>query len=246
MFVRGFEKIAKPRWAKEALKLSPGALSKIQPLVKKEREIKNLGSGRFNKADLVLHKKFGLSARKTPHEFLPQNRNQVTKKLDQMSPGDRKSYLGDTRKNLKIRNQFWKDVKSADPNSKAFANVKGFQGAKMYQEPVTPKPRELGKRIEDSNQRYLGTKTGLNTQERIDIAKKTRKGLLTPEQKTSIEQKDPRYFRKQRRLEQIHFRELPQLHNKPEVQTLKKKYPDLKDLRHVNTVGGKIVDAEPW
>ncbi len=246
MFIAGFEKIAKPRWAREALNLSKNSLKKIQPLVKKEREIKNLGSGRFNKADLVLHKNFGLSVRKTPHEFLPKNRSQATNKLNAMGTEDRKSYLSDMRKNLKTRNQFWKDVKSADPESKAFANIKGYQGAKMYQEPAKAGPRELGKRIDQSYQKHLGTKTGLNTQQRIDVAKKTRKGLLSTEQKTSIETKDPRYFRKQRRLEQIGFKELPQLHNKPEVQTLKKKYPDLKDLRHVNTVGGKIVDAEPY
>lgn len=245
MFIIGFVKTAKPRWAREALNLSKGALNKIQPLVNKEREIKPLGKGRFNQADLVMHNKFGLSVRKTPHEFLPKNRDAALKGLAQHSPEDAKNKLQNIRSGLKERNQFWKDVKSADPEGKTFANVKGFQGAKMYQEPVTPKPREMGKRLDQAYQKHLGTKTGLNTPERIDVAKKTRKGILPDQQKKEILSKDPRYFRKMNRLESLGFKELPELHNKPEVQNLKTKYPALKDLRHVNTIGGKIVDAEP-
>ena len=245
MFSLGFEKIAKPRWAREALSLSKGSLNKIQPLVKAEREIKPLGAGRFNQADLVMHKDYGMSVRKTPHEFLPKNRDAMNQKLNQMSAVGRKNYLSDTRKNLQERNTFWKDVKRADPQGNTFANIKGFSGAKMYQEPVTPGPREMGGRLDKAYGKWLGTKTGLNTPERINVAKSTRKGLLTPEERQNITTKDPSYFRKQTRLERIGFKELPSLHNKPEVQTLKQKYPDLKDLRHVNTVGGKIIDAEP-
>jgi hypothetical protein len=63
-------KLAKPRWAKQFMSLSPEAQRKVmavvQPSMRTAREIRPVGQGGERIADLVVHRRHGLAVRKVP------------------------------------------------------------------------------------------------------------------------------------------------------------------------------------
>ena len=210
-----FEKIAKPRWVRELAGkgLSSAAMGRIQKLGLPEREVKPLGMGGEQVADLVFHPKHGLSVRKIPRTVsaLPQELTARTKDAER-------------------RHAFWREA----GEHPGFARFFGSEGPVSHHEYVPPGHKEVGPRL-DNLLRKMHKRS-----------KVLERRLKRPDGGDEVMLRDALSTLNKRRTA-IYDRAMGAASLSPEgassLKKLRKKYPNLYDVRPANVHQKKILDA---
>lgn len=132
-------KTASVRWAREIAKgkVSSKNLARLKKLRLKTREVRRVGTGGEQVADLVFHPKHGLSVRKIPRTY-------------STNPGEVRA----AGKWAKGRARFMEEA-SKFPG---IAKQLGHKGSVSYHEYVPPGKKERGPRLRDIQQRLLARK----------------------------------------------------------------------------------------
>lgn len=265
-----FEKTAKPRWvqALEAGEISPEGMERLKKEgPQKIREIRGLGVGRDQIADLVWHPHHGVVVRKIPL-------------YDPRSTGSEglKAQLQEVRK----RARGWRDVKRVKGYEDLFAKPLGVRGGQTFQEYVPQKEGDPGYHIN----RVMGEAADKAKALQKDVAafdkrrlasQKEKIGLrfggmlghLSEEDRQRIERlKDPKRLRRVlaeksklearanviRGLEAKLMEEHPKtiagiqapaklpFRQRLKILQLRRRHPHLWDIRDVNMAQGKVFD----
>jgi len=225
-FSRGIEKISTSRFIKEIAKgnLSPSAIDRLKGLVSNPKEVKRLGHGGEQIADLVLHPQHGLAVRKIPI-------------LDSTHP----KHLMDSLSAEKERVDLWKHTKKITGGKGDFAHLLSRVAGKpvSYYEYSKPHAKEMHSRIDTLyKQKHkafedLENKRWPAEGDRIDFDEASHRKYVRAD--------------KHRSRVRAMFQTQPKLSPETEqhLEKLKAKYPGLHDMRHANFIGGKIVDLSP-
>ncbi len=217
-FMLGFLKEAAPRWIKEIRKGRLGAKSlKRLKGISGVREVKRLGHGGEQIADLVFHPKHGLSVRKTPL-------------LASGHPKDVAYQRESARKRLRL----WKDIFKHRGAGKHFARVLEGKGpvsiheyipSKLKRPPLEQRAGKLLKKIEAMSSSKM---------KRLGVDKYYEGGHA-----------EVGGARQRRVLKHVSGR--APLHPEAEkiLASVKKKHPGLHDIRRPNVIRGKLIDVSP-
>jgi hypothetical protein len=232
-FVKGFlreleqAKVAAPRWIRELAsgKMTTNAAARLMGKVPdKVREIRQLGHGGEQVADLVFHPSHGVVVRKVPlveSAAIPAIRREI----------------GVTKRRMGL----WEDLKRITGGKGEFAHIKeqsGRGGLTSYYEYSTPHAREFGPRLPEAYE-----KARARTDRLFEARDELPRGSAASK---AIHLKAMSSDRRQQAIREMMHRQPPL---SPETEAtlgqLKKTYPRLHDIRPANIVGGKLVDVTP-
>jgi hypothetical protein len=138
--VAGFQKVAAPAWIKKfrAGKLSEKSLNRVAKSVSKEREIKHLGMGQNQIADLVAHPRVGLSVRKIP-KIPPEIKNKQ-----------------DIIRHAKDSIAKWRNIRKITDGGHGFAHLLTSKNKRSvgYYKYSPPSKNELGPRLDKLHKKF--------------------------------------------------------------------------------------------
>ena len=227
-FLCELEKISAVRWAREIAKgnLSAASLGRLRELRLPTRQIKALGAGGEQVADLVFHPTHGLSVRKVPLTWSRDPRE-----------------LADRSTEAARRMSLWKDTDKYP----GFAKMLGSEGSVSYHEHVPPGVKELGPRLDrifdtlgplikkrEKQFRTLRNEYEVSKSEKVD---KKLDELVEAMRRNDV--------RRGKLMGLAMRRGVVPKETQLALTELKKKYPGLHDVRPANIHRGKIIDISP-